>query len=84
MIWTRHPPSGTMNQATYATLFDSRRAYTLPDIELTKPTISPQPQPVSLGPTSLLSSWFRFGQSMTGDQLDELCTMLSIYCDIES
>lgn len=63
-----------MRRATYATLFDIRRAYTLPDIDFasTTPVVPPQPQPVAAGPASLLSSWFRFGQSMTGEQLDDL------------
>ena len=61
-------------RATYATLFDFRRAYTLPDVDFasTAPTVPPQPQPVATGPASLLGSWFRFGQSMTGEQLDDL------------
>ncbi|KAJ6483896.1 WD40 containing snare-dependent exocytosis protein [Mycena vulgaris] len=66
--------SGIIDHTSYGTLFDFRRAYTPPDIDLliTRPSVPPQPQPVSLGPTSLLSSWFRFGQSMTGEQLDVL------------
>ncbi|KAJ7103251.1 WD40 containing snare-dependent exocytosis protein [Mycena belliarum] len=61
-----------IDRASYGTIFDFRRAYTPPNITFTQPTIPSQPQPVSLGPTSLLSSWFRFGQSMTGEQLDIL------------
>ncbi|KAJ6621080.1 lethal giant larvae like, C-terminal-domain-containing protein [Mycena sp. CBHHK59/15] len=72
MMSTLHDTSGTIDQASYGTLFDFRRAYTPPDIGFFKPTVPPQPQPVSLGPASLLSSWFRFGQSMTGEQLDTL------------
>ncbi|KAK7063993.1 WD40 containing snare-dependent exocytosis protein [Favolaschia claudopus] len=62
----------TIEHASYGTVFDFRRAYTPPNITIPKPSVPSQPQPVSLGPTSLLSSWFRFGQSMTGDQLDIL------------
>ncbi|KAJ7492344.1 WD40 containing snare-dependent exocytosis protein [Mycena latifolia] len=64
--------SRIIDRASYGTFFDFRRAYTPPDVTFTKPNVPPQPQPVSLGPTSLLSSWFRFGQSMTGEQLDIL------------
>ncbi|KAJ7170200.1 WD40 containing snare-dependent exocytosis protein [Mycena filopes] len=74
MGYTQNITSGILDHASYGTLLDFRRAYTPPDIDFsaTKPTIPNQPQPVSLGPTSLLSSWFRFGQSMTGQQLDVL------------
>jgi len=72
--WTYQPESRVMIRATYATLFNLRRAYTLPDIDFGAriSAIPPQPQPVATGPASLLSSWFRFGQSMTGAQLDDL------------
>ncbi|KAJ7161293.1 WD40 containing snare-dependent exocytosis protein [Mycena crocata] len=74
MSITMNTASGTIDHASYGTVFDFRRAYTPPDTDLliTKPIVPAQPQPVSLGPTSLLSSWFRFGQSMTGEQLDIL------------
>ncbi|KAJ7675329.1 lethal giant larvae like, C-terminal-domain-containing protein [Mycena rosella] len=74
MACSMNHASAIIDHASYGTLFDFRRAYTPPDIDLliTKPTVPAQPQPVSLGPTSLLSSWFRFGQSMTGEQLDIL------------
>ncbi|KAF8215929.1 lethal giant larvae like, C-terminal-domain-containing protein, partial [Mycena galopus ATCC 62051] len=70
--YTVNQASGIIDHASYGTVFDFRRAYTPPDITIPKPTVPSQPQPVSLGPTSLLSSWFRFGQSMTGEQLDTL------------
>ncbi|KAJ7459170.1 WD40 containing snare-dependent exocytosis protein [Mycena galericulata] len=72
MAGTMNGASQIFDRASYGTLFDFRRAYAPPDIEFTKSDVPPQPQPVSLGPTSLLSSWFRFGQSMTGEQLDVL------------
>ncbi|KAJ7293050.1 WD40 containing snare-dependent exocytosis protein [Mycena rebaudengoi] len=74
LMCTLHDALPTIDHASYGTLFDFRRAYTPPDIDfsITKPTVPSQPQPVSLGPTSILSSWFRFGQSMTGEQLDTL------------
>ncbi|KAF9074911.1 WD40 containing snare-dependent exocytosis protein [Rhodocollybia butyracea] len=72
--WTRDPETGLIRQVTYGTLFNSRRVDMLPAIDFlsTKPVIPIQPQPVSLGPTSMISSWFRFGQSMTGTQIDTL------------
>ncbi|KAJ7040330.1 WD40 containing snare-dependent exocytosis protein [Mycena alexandri] len=72
--YTVNNASGIIDHASYGTVLDFRRAYDPPDIDFsaTKPTVPSQPQPVSLGPTSLLSSWFRFGQSMTGPQLDVL------------
>ncbi|KAF5385371.1 hypothetical protein D9615_001225 [Tricholomella constricta] len=75
VAWTPHS-SGTIDQATYGTLFDIRRVYEPPDIDFlsTKPVVPVAPQPVSAGPASLLQlgSWFPFNQSMTGTQLDEL------------
>ncbi|KAF7307215.1 WD40 containing SNARE-dependent exocytosis protein [Mycena indigotica] len=72
--YTANKNTGKVEVMTYGTLFNFRRAYLPPNLEFlsTKPTIPPQPQPVSLGPTSLFSSWFKSGQSMTGDQLDIL------------
>ncbi|KAJ3721812.1 lethal giant larvae like, C-terminal-domain-containing protein [Lentinula raphanica] len=72
--WTRDPETGLIRQATYGTLFDFRRIDTPPAIDLlsSKPVIPAQPQPVSVGPTSLLGSWFNFQQSMTGVQVDVL------------
>ncbi|KAF9567769.1 WD40 containing snare-dependent exocytosis protein [Agrocybe pediades] len=70
----KHSAYGVVDSATYGTFFDIRRAYTLPDIDFTagKGAIPPQPQPVSLGPPSVLSAWFSFNQTKTGDQIDEL------------
>ncbi|KAL0951628.1 hypothetical protein HGRIS_008309 [Hohenbuehelia grisea] len=74
ILWKRHPKAGTVSEAIYGSLFDIRRAYSQPDLDFvsTYPDIPPQPQPVSLGPASLLGSWFSFGQQMSGDQLDSL------------
>jgi hypothetical protein len=46
-----------------------------PDIDFasTQATVPPQPQPVSLGPASLLGSWFSYKQTLSGNQIDELC-----------
>ncbi|KAF8078966.1 hypothetical protein FPV67DRAFT_88576 [Lyophyllum atratum] len=76
IAWTPHPSAGTIHQATYGTLFDIRRTYKLPDIDFvcTKPVVPTAPQPVSMGPASMLGSWFTFNQSMTGAQLDDLRT----------
>ncbi|KAG6837327.1 hypothetical protein H0H93_011422 [Arthromyces matolae] len=75
--WRPHTPSGIIDQATCATLFDIRRTYALPDIDLacTKPVVPLPPQRVAAGPPSMLQqvgSWLPFAQSMTGAQLDEL------------
>ena len=74
-----NPMSGQIDEAVYGTLFDFRRVYSSPNVELipSPPRIPSQPQPVPVGPSSLLSAWFRFGLSMSGDQLDTLCKYLS-------
>ncbi|KAF7347606.1 WD40 containing SNARE-dependent exocytosis protein [Mycena venus] len=72
MACTVNRATGIIDHASYGTVFDFRRAYTPPNITIPKPTVPSQPQPVSLGPTSLISSLFRFGKSMTGEQLDIL------------
>ncbi len=71
--------SGQIDEAVYGTLFDFRRVYSSPDVELipSPPHIPSHPQPVPVGPSSLLSAWFRFGLSMSGDQLDALRKSLS-------
>ncbi|KAG6842463.1 hypothetical protein C0991_007593 [Blastosporella zonata] len=76
MAWNFHPASRTMNQVTYGTLFNIRRAYEQPDMDLasTKPVVPAAPQPVTAGPASMLQfgSWLPFNQSMSGAQLDVL------------
>ncbi|PPQ66367.1 hypothetical protein CVT26_011086 [Gymnopilus dilepis] len=77
LAWTLSPQarsSGVIHSATYGTLFDIRRAYTLPDIDFasSRGPVPPQPQPVSLGPPSVLGSWFSFNQTKTGEQIDTL------------
>jgi len=64
-----------MQSAAYGTLFDQRRAYLPPDIDFasTRGAVPAQPQPVSLGPASILGSWFTYNQTLTGAQVDELC-----------
>ncbi|KAJ8494736.1 hypothetical protein ONZ45_g13123 [Pleurotus djamor] len=72
--WQRNTQSNTISRATYGTLFNVRRTSGLPllDFVATKKDIPPPPQPVSMGPASILGSWFSFGQSVTGDQIDTL------------
>ncbi|CAL1694488.1 unnamed protein product [Somion occarium] len=76
--WVRHNPSGLIRLANYGTLFDIRRSepYATPDVLFADETrvVPPQPQPVSVGPTSLLSSWIGSitSQAMTGEQIDTL------------
>lgn len=74
IAWAADPVSNLINSATYGTFFDYRRANTLPDVDFStsRGTIPSQPQPVSLGPTSYLGSWFSFNQTKTGEQIDEL------------
>jgi syntaxin-binding protein 5 len=75
IAWAADPVSKLINSATYGTLFDFRRSNTLPDVDFStsRGTIPSQPQPVPLGPTSFLGSWFSFNQTKTGEQIDELC-----------
>lgn len=78
--WVRHGASGLVSAAHYGTLFRNRRSgpYQAPTIDFVPESdprvIPPQPQPVSVGPASLLGSWLGYfnNQSMTGDQIDEL------------
>ncbi|KAK7695037.1 hypothetical protein QCA50_002225 [Cerrena zonata] len=76
--WVRHLPSGLINLAKYGTLFDIRRSapYASPDVILADETrtVPPQPQPVSIGPASVLSSWWGIitSNTMTGEQIDTL------------
>ncbi|OCH89538.1 hypothetical protein OBBRIDRAFT_881275 [Obba rivulosa] len=72
-------PSGLARFTYLYTLFGTRRTspYAAPVIDLTygRGTIPPHPQPVSLTPTSVISSWLGYlaGQgAMTGDQVDTL------------
>ncbi|KAI0081067.1 hypothetical protein K474DRAFT_1656898 [Panus rudis PR-1116 ss-1] len=78
--WIRHPASGLIRAAHYGTLFDVRRSgpYAAPQVKLASDTdsraIPPQPQPVPIGPQSLIGSWLGYitSQSMTGEQIDVL------------
>ncbi|KIY50420.1 hypothetical protein FISHEDRAFT_39094 [Fistulina hepatica ATCC 64428] len=74
MSWLHNPPLETIHKSAYATLFAGRRINTLADIDFlaTRPTVPAQPQPVSVGPPSLLGSWLPFNQGMSGDQLDAI------------
>jgi hypothetical protein len=67
--------SGVLEQIVFGTLFMTRRVYDNPVVDLIRfrREIPPYPQPVSVGPPSLLGSWFRYGKPiMTGEQLDAL------------
>lgn len=72
--WQRHAKAPLIVSATYGTLFNFRRTPGYPLIEFasTKGAIPPTPQPVSMGPPSLLSGWFSFGGGTSGDQIDLL------------
>ncbi|KAF6766707.1 lethal giant larvae like, C-terminal-domain-containing protein [Ephemerocybe angulata] len=65
--------SGTIGRVSYNTFFDIRRAYGLPDVNFgLQPCKEAQPQPVYMGPPSLVGTWLTFSQTMTGEQLDNL------------
>ncbi|KAE9409115.1 hypothetical protein BT96DRAFT_953546 [Gymnopus androsaceus JB14] len=73
-VWARDAKTGLIRQAAYGTLFNFRRIESPPAVDFlsSKPVVPSQPQPVSVGPASILGSWFKFGQSMTGAQVDTL------------
>ncbi|KAG1864661.1 lethal giant larvae like, C-terminal-domain-containing protein [Suillus subalutaceus] len=74
-IASRRHESGVLEQIVFGTLFQTRRVYDHPIVDLTssRHEIPPYPQPVSVGPPSLLGTWFRYGKPiMTGEQLDSL------------
>ncbi|KII94277.1 hypothetical protein PLICRDRAFT_36534 [Plicaturopsis crispa FD-325 SS-3] len=72
--WMRHRSSALVQRGIFHSLFDLHRAYAKPEYDLTVPkrSVPSQPQPVSTGLASLLGSWFKFNQTMTGDQIDAL------------
>src|ERR1700760_4865017 len=51
LAFSPHPISGQIYEALYGTLFDFRRVYSPPDVELISSalTVPSQPQPVTLG-----------------------------------
>lgn len=66
--------SGIIGKGIYGTLFDSRRAMALSEVELMPdpPKVPPYPTPVSMGPASIVGSWWTWSQAMSGDALDTL------------
>lgn len=74
--WIRN--HGGVSQARLGTLFSLRRQsiYTnqVVNLMVKKKTLPYQPQPISMGPASLLSQMASYvvGQSITGDQADTL------------
>jgi hypothetical protein len=84
MIWHRHLNSSFIAREIYGSLFNIKRSPADARIEVDLMSairgcpIPPQPQPVGIGPTSVLGavgSWLRVGtqKSITGEQLDTLC-----------
>ncbi|KAG2156546.1 lethal giant larvae like, C-terminal-domain-containing protein [Suillus bovinus] len=74
-IASRCHESDVLEQIIFGTLFNTHRVYDHPIVDLTSlhREIPPYPQPVSVGPPSLLGSWFRYGKPiMIGEQLDAL------------
>jgi len=77
LVFKRDFESNLIKETILCSLFNIRRAYDLPDVDLasTRREVPTQPKPVSAGPPSLLSgtlSWFGGGGGMTGDQMDVL------------
>ncbi|KAI0783299.1 lethal giant larvae like, C-terminal-domain-containing protein [Abortiporus biennis] len=76
--WIRHEVSGLIGCLKYGTVFNVRRSgpYLPPtiDFKVDERVIPPQPQPVSIGPASFISSWLGYisSQGMTGEQVDAL------------
>ena len=64
-----------MKSLVYGSLFSIRRQYVPPDIDfaVSRGIVPTQPQPVSLGPASLLGAWFSYNQTLSGNAIDELC-----------
>ena len=62
----------------YGTLYNVRRSdpYAPPSVDFMygRGAVPPQPQPVSVGPTSLVGSWLGYltSKTMTGEQIDAL------------
>ncbi|EKM61629.1 uncharacterized protein PHACADRAFT_169080 [Phanerochaete carnosa HHB-10118-sp] len=75
--WKRHP-CGLIYKERYGTLFNVRRSgpYEAPQVDFAarRKTVPPQPQPVSVGPTSFIGSWIGYitSATLTGDQIDTL------------
>ena len=75
--WVRHA-CGLIHTEKYGTLFDVRRSgpYAPPQVDLAfgRGTVPPQPQPVAIGPPTILGSVWGYiaSQSKTGDQMDAL------------
>lgn len=75
--WKRHA-CGLIYAEKYGTVFNVRRSapYEVPQVDFTygRRPVPPQPQPVSVGPASLIGSWLGYlaSQSLTGDQIDAL------------
>lgn len=75
--WLRHP-NGLIHAEKYGTLFNVRRSapYDVPSVDFTygRGTIPYQPQPVSVGPPSIVSSFLGYitSKTLSGDQIDAL------------
>ncbi|KAI3622792.1 wd40 containing snare-dependent exocytosis protein [Moniliophthora roreri] len=74
VAWTLHPECGLIQEATYGTMFDSRRVNSPSDVvfSTSKPISPTPPQPVSVAPESFFGAWFKFSSTMTAEQADIL------------
>lgn len=81
--WKRHA-CGLVYKERYGTLFNVRRSgpYEAPQVDLAtgRKAVPSQPQPVSVGPASIIGSWLGYivSQSLSGDQIDTLCERLCL------
>ncbi|KAH8835562.1 lethal giant larvae like, C-terminal-domain-containing protein [Flagelloscypha sp. PMI_526] len=74
VCWVPDPSKAIVTRAEYGTLFNLRRSYNLPHIDLSvsKPGLLTAPAPVSMGPTSYVGSWISVFtvKSITGEEVD--------------
>ncbi|TDL26364.1 hypothetical protein BD410DRAFT_836264 [Rickenella mellea] len=72
--WTFDPRTNAVSQISLGTFFKINHPYndTVVDLAVGRRSLPPQPQPIPLGPTTLLGSLLNYKRSVTGDQIDAL------------
>jgi hypothetical protein len=74
--WVSGPGRTVVTHAEYGTLFNLRRSFNIPDIDLSmsKPGVVTAPAPVSMGPTSYVGSWINVftSKNTSGAEIDLL------------